>query len=76
MQMQIRSYIFIKKIKIFFQNLHFDGLHADHVQPYFFLSFFTQGAAGIQQFCKGFVKEAFDMVKQRGGVGIHDEVNI
>ena len=36
--------------------------------------YYLQGAAGIQQFCKGFVKEAFDMVKEKGGVCIHDEV--
>ena len=35
-----------------------------------------KGAGGIQQFTKGFVKEAFDIVQEKGGICIHDEVHI
>lgn len=36
---------------------------------------FLQGVNGIVQYPKGFLKEAFELVRERGGVCIADEVS-
>ena len=50
----------------------FKGLCCYYRTPWFGL---LQGVNGVVQYPKGFLKEAFELVRERGGLCIADEVS-